>query len=336
MTVFFTSQYRKKNDNNGQKNRSLSCSSIMFTVSSLSLTVRSFAKLNCGLEVLHKRADGFHAINTVFMRISLHDTLTLELAPHDSTSSFDSSLASTTVHVHCEPELGIPAEQNIAFKAAQMLLEHPSAHQRFDKHDAVSITIHKRIPTGGGLGGGSSNAAHTLLALNNLLGNPLSQPELLQIAACVGSDVPFFILDTPCSVGTSRGEVLQPLDVRLPYWIVLVCSGIHVATPWAYKALARTQDSSRPASDFAAICTADHLADAAWLHEHIVNDFESVVFAEHPFLATLKERLYDAGAVFAQMSGSGSTLFGFFTSEEAAHTAQQRFSDTQAIVCQPV
>jgi 4-diphosphocytidyl-2-C-methyl-D-erythritol kinase len=300
------------------------------------LRLTAHAKINLGLEVLHKRTDGFHALNTLFVRVALADCMTITSLPEQSATGQHQS----NLHVFCSPALDVPEEQNLAFKAASLLaseapnLSFPPTH----------IDIEKHIPTGGGLGGGSSNAASTLLALNDVWNVNASKARLHVLAAQLGSDVPFFLLNAPIAIGASRGEVLQPLDFTssytLPYWIVLVCPGIHISTPWAYKALQRSEQRSedahaRQASDYKALLS-QCIANPSLFQQYFVNDFEEVVFREHPPLERIKSRLYDAGAFFALMSGSGSTMFGLFHTEEAATAAQKQLAEYTTFVCQNV
>jgi 4-diphosphocytidyl-2-C-methyl-D-erythritol kinase len=331
------------------------------TSSTRMIATRSFAKINLGLEVLHKRADSFHALNTIFLRVSLADSLVVAARPQAASSA-------ASIELHCEPALDVSNEDNLAYKAANMICQalygsdgdsqtHSQTHSQTYSL-ALALSLLKRIPTGGGLGGGSSNAASALMACAELLRDHpravmptsarisasisartsasasaqtelLELSELLRLAARLGSDVPFFVLRTAAALGTGRGEVLTPLSVRLPYWILLVCSGVHVSTPWAYRALGRgteTSHSTRPATDYAALLP--HIVAAPeQFAAAFVNDFEPAVFAEHPLLERIKSRLYDAGAFFALMSGSGSTMFGLFTSREAAEQAQSAFED---------
>jgi 4-diphosphocytidyl-2-C-methyl-D-erythritol kinase len=284
----------------------------MPTVSAQPLRLAAHAKINLGLEVLHKRDDGFHAIDTLFLRISLADTITVKAALKQH------------LQVTCVPTLDVPQEQNLAYKAASLLASE------FPKHPIPPTHIHikKRIPLGGGLGGGSTDAAYTLLALNEYWGINADKSHLQALAAQLGSDIPFFILDVPASVAWGRGEVLMPCFKRpFRFWILLVCSGIHISTAWAYKALGRTEDhhTGYP-SDFAAyIFQSFHHPER--FREFVTNDFESVVFQEHPSLERIKSGLYDAGAFFALMSGSGSTMYGLFRTKKDAQAAQKLFAE---------
>jgi 4-diphosphocytidyl-2-C-methyl-D-erythritol kinase len=293
------------------------------------------AKINLGLEVLHKRAsDNFHEINTIFVRISLADRLVVSVGAADNVSG-------KQITVHCEPELVIPDNDNLVYKAAeaaQMLaLEHGSGAL-----PPVAIALQKHIPMGAGLGGGSSDAGAVLRAMATLWGNDaLPAEELRAKAAAIGSDVPFFMENASCAVASGRGENVQVLDMQLPYHIVVVSPPIHVSTAWAYNALQRSikADTQREPSNFPALL-AEALAKPNLLRQYFKNDFEDVVFQEYPFLATIKSSLYDHDAVFALMTGSGSSVFGLFESNSEAQTiaaaVREEFPECMVNVCEAV
>jgi 4-diphosphocytidyl-2-C-methyl-D-erythritol kinase len=316
-----------------------------------SIATLSYAKINLGLEVLHKRTDGFHAINTIFLRVSLGDAL-LAAAKHGATNEETNE---ESVIVECTPALDVPSTENLAYKAAKLLQNwfvEQNPHSTTADYP-MHLALQKRIPTGGGLGGGSANAASALRACADLWTNSAlwdadslpARPDsatLERLAALLGSDVPFFMLNESAAIGTGRGEVLQPLSARLPYWILLVCSGIHVSTPWAYRALGRSSDpeTHQPSAYAAAFRDSSAQVVSAQAAEYFprvfVNDFEPPVFAAYPLLERIKSRLYDSGAFFALMSGSGSTMFGLFTSQDAAEQAQQAFGEYQTFICRNV
>lgn len=239
-------------------------------------------KINLGLHILYKREDGYHAIESGMLEIPFHDIL--EIVPA-ARFSFASS------------GLPIPGTDNICVQAFRLL-------QREYQLPDVRMQLHKLVPMGGGLGGGSSDAAQTLIGLNRLFDLQLSDVQLESYAAQLGSDCPFFIKGG-LQLAKGRGEVVQPLDLKLPHWhICLVNAGIHVPTKEAYAHV--TPHADRPNLE-----TILRLPVSEWKAQ-LVNDFEKSVFAQYPVLAGLKQELYDAGAVYAAMSGSGSTLFGLF------------------------
>lgn len=274
------------------------------------MIVEAQAKLNLGLQVLRKRPDGYHDINTVFVRIPLSDEIEI--------------LPSVGLSCQTNPDLGIPEESNLAYRAAAMLRE------RYKTDLGATIKITKRIPHGGGLGGGSSDAASVLVALNEMWGVGASACELREIGLQLGSDVPFFISDGAAVAG-GRGELLEYFQYTLPYSVLLVFPDIHVSTAWAYKSL-RTGGEAKPALDFRA-CISESKSNPGKLKACLVNDFESTVFGEFPELGQIKEKLYEAGAIFALMSGSGSTVFALFDDENNIKIAQKSLSNYRTYCC---
>ena len=251
------------------------------------VTVPAYAKINLGLRVLGKRPDGFHELRTVFQTISLADRLTITYEP----------AARTEITVEGMPDV----PDNLAARAAAAVLSELRLKA------SVHIHIEKRIPMGAGLGGGSSDAAAILQALPILAGCPIPMPRLFQLAAPLGSDVPFFLLGGT-ALGLGRGEELYPLPNLPPLEGVLITPNIHVSTPDAYRALSPTlTDSANKLASFQESVRQP-------LVEPLVNDFEAVVFAQHPQLAALKASLLSKGAYQALMSGSGSSVFALFKS----------------------
>lgn len=286
------------------------------------LLLQAHAKINIGLDVLGKRPDGFHEIRSIFVPISLADEIIVAEA--------------STLTVDCQPPVTGDVEDNLVMRAARLLQGcAPNVDQ------GAKITVVKHIPTGGGLGGGSSDAASVLRALAERWGCGCSEQDLLRHALTLGSDVPFFLKGQPALV-EGRGEVVTPLDITIPWFIVVVLPGLHVSTPDAYSALQRgpyipsptdhVQRSAFMRSAIELLTTAQISADGHPLH----NDFEDVVFARHPELASIKATLRDAGAFFASMSGSGSTMYGLFTTEEGGKAALERFKSMPAYLCHPV
>ena len=246
--------------------------------------VNALAKLNLSLEVLEKRADGYHNLRTLFQTISLADEIDIDYEP----------AAATTIDIDSD----IP--DNLIVRAARLVLDELGVMGR------LSFRLTKNIPMGAGLGGGSSDAAAILLSLPTLAGRSIGLDRLLELAADLGSDVPFFVIGGT-ALGLSRGEELYPVsDVR--YNLALATPDLHVGTPDAYRALARSE-SYRPernaARDF--LLTGD---PAYW-----TNDFEAAVFARHPELGDLRRKLEASGVESVRMSGSGSSLFGICSDE---------------------
>jgi len=245
-------------------------------------------KINLGLQILKKRNDGFHEIESAMLEIPFYDAL--EVVEADSLSFRSSGLE-------------IPGRGNLCTDAFQLL-------QQDFAIPPVAIHLHKVIPMGGGLGGGSSDGAKTLVALRDLFHLEITKAKLREYAAELGSDCPFFI-DGGLQLATGRGELLEKLSLRLPaIHIVLVNAGIHVPTKDAYAHVVPNPDQ-KPLTELLN-------AGLEFWKGHLVNDFEQSVFQQHPVLADVKADLYKAGASYAAMSGSGSTLFGLFTEKPAA------------------
>ncbi len=264
--------------------------------------VSAFAKVNLGLRVLGKRADGYHELRTIFQTISLADRLEIAFTSGRSTE------------IRLEDAARI--SNNLAERAARMAMEAMGAT------GLVEIRLKKRIPVGAGLGGGSSDAAAVLLALPVLVGKTIGFGALNEMAGRLGSDVPFFLIGG-AAVGIGRGTELFPLpDVGEPPGILLV-PGIHVDTPWAYSALSprlTTESQQNKIVSFQSQ-TWDPIADG-----RAANDFEEVVFERYGRLASLKAELIRAGASIAMMTGSGSALFGLFGGKAHASRALAHFS----------
>ncbi len=260
--------------------------------------LRSLAKINLDLRVLHKNADGFHELRTVFQTISLADSIHVEYEPARKTDiSIDDALA-------------IP--DNLIVRAAEAVLEEAKNHAR------VRFRLVKKIPMGAGLGGGSSNAASVLLALPVLAGKQVSLQKLVELGAQLGSDVPFF-LTGGTALGLGRGTELYTLPDIAQEPILLVAPGVHVATGAAYQALGRsltfTGLSSSINSFGAYVRTLEQLRSARLASALSANDFETVVTRQYPPLKKIQAKLWGIGLrKQARMTGSGSAFFAIFES----------------------
>lgn len=253
-------------------------------------------KINLGLHVVQKRPDGYHDLQTIFYPVPFRDIL--ELIP-DKTFSFQST------------GLTIPgdASSNLCVKAYHVM------KQRFPDLPPVQILLHKIIPMGGGLGGGSSNGSFTLIGLNKLFNLQLTQEELLDMSLQLGSDCPFFIINEP-AYATGRGEQLHSLDINLKsYYLVLILPGLHVSTAQAFSGVI----PKLPVVDLPTIISK---APETW-RSVLVNDFEASVFTQYPQIEHIKNWLYDQGAVYASMTGTGSTVFGLFSQKPDLKQAPQ-------------
>jgi len=276
-----------------------------------SVRLPAFAKVNLCLHVLGRRADGYHELRTIFQAISLHDTLELALRG--------------TGHVELETtDPGLPAgHDNLAWRALDALRRELRIRQ------GVRASLIKRIPVGRGLGGGSSDAAAALRGILRLTGKKLPEARLLELAASLGADVPFFLRGGR-ALGVARGDEIYPLP-DLPQRAIVVVSprDIAVRTREAYAWLGRQLTKRGQASklwSFCALCWSPQGAGAS-------NDFEAVVFRRHPRLGRIKRELLERGAAEAALAGSGSAVFGVFRSPAQARRAAQGFPKDQVFVC---
>lgn len=250
----------------------------------MTVRLRSLAKINLDLRVLNKRDDGYHNLRTIFQTVSLADTIEIDYEP------------ARRLAIDIQSNVDIPG--NLIEKAAAMLAIPGRFH----------IRLTKRIPMGGGLGGGSSNAASMLLAIPALTERHVPLEKLLEIGSKLGSDVPFFLLGG-AALGLDRGTELYPLADLPPYPAILVTPGLHVSTAEAYRSLNRPNLELRTQNSELLLRTLDTSPPQHW---PVANDFEPVVFRQHPRLKLIKGTLQKLGAGLALMSGSGSTIFGIF------------------------
>ena len=238
-------------------------------------------KINLGLRVIRKREDGYHDIETIFVPIyGLHDEL--EVVPADTFSFAQEGLA-----------LDCNEEDNLIIRCYRLMAA------KYSQIRPVSIRFFKNIPFGAGLGGGSSDAAHMAIALNNLFHLGLTKEQLIQEVRPLGADCPFFIYNVPC-FAKGIGDELTPIDLNLSNLrIILIKPEEGISTREAYAGIVLHPE-----------------ATGQILNERVyVNDFEYSVFPHHPAIAQIKKRLLDAGAIYAAMSGSGSTVFGLFKND---------------------
>jgi 4-diphosphocytidyl-2-C-methyl-D-erythritol kinase len=258
------------------------------------------AKINLCLHVLAKRVDGYHELAMLMQRIALFDVLDVEL------------VAGCEVSVTCPGLELINCEQNIVEKAARLLLDHVGLSQ------GVAVSLKKNIPVAAGLGGGSSDAAAVLEALNELLGLELPRAELMALGLRLGADVPFFLYGQT-AWATGVGERLQPWSGLPPVTLVLVNPGVAVSTAWVFQNLGLT----RPRSTARIPGFPEGASDLVHL---LHNDLEVVTCQHYPVITTIKERLVASGADGALMSGSGPTVFGLFDEPSRAEQAAQTLS----------
>lgn len=261
------------------------------------LHLESPAKVNLTLEILKKREDGYHEVRTILQKISLHDTLLISLKE-------EKGISVKTSHPHLPT-----GKSNLVYQAAQSLLK------RSDYKGGVRVEIKKKIPLGAGLGGGSSNAAMTLKALNQLLGLDLSEKELMEMGVGIGADVPFFFLEG-AAIGSGIGERLEKIGLPV-LWYVLIYPNFEVSTRWAYQHFVLTKSQFH-------INLHKFMRTPEDISRGLRNDLEGVVSKEHPQIGIMKKMLRSAGALGALMTGSGPTVFGIFSEERAALEAYEK------------
>jgi 4-diphosphocytidyl-2-C-methyl-D-erythritol kinase len=264
-----------------------------------SIEIRSYAKINWTLDVLFKRDDGFHELRTIYQTVSLHDTLAI-------------TETDAPIEIHCEDPRVPCDETNLAYKAAALLREATG------RSKGARIEIEKRIPVAAGLGGGSSNAATTLLGLIKLWQIESDDRTLFQIAARLGSDVPFF-LRGGTALGVGRGEEVYGIEQAECQHLLLVNPGFAVSTSDAYGKLSRLTRSEAASIIPFTLLAAKGVSGLPLVAR---NDLEEAVLAAHPEIAEVKRRLLSLGARHALMSGSGATVFGVFDNSQAIEQAE--------------
>jgi 4-diphosphocytidyl-2-C-methyl-D-erythritol kinase len=244
-------------------------------------------KINLGLRVVQKRQDGYHNIETVFFPLPFHDILEMVPATGNGISFTNTGLV-----------INGNTADNLCVKAYELL------RKDFPTIPAVQLHLYKQIPAGAGLGGGSADGAFALQLLNKRFNLGLSTERLIGYALELGSDCPFFIINKPCTA-TSRGEELTPVELDLSnYLFTIVNPGIHVSTASVFSSI-------KPAIPEKPLPQIIKQPIATWRNE-LINDFEPGVFAQYPAIKEIKDQLYNKGAVFASMSGTGSTVYGIF------------------------
>lgn len=263
------------------------------------ITLKAPAKINIRLKITGRRPDGYHELISIMVPVGIFDHLELE------------TMDSNRVEVHCQGRPLSQGKENLVYRAAEAFRLKTGIKK------GISIKLRKEIPIAAGLGGGSSDAAHTLTALNRLHSEPLTSPELHDLALKLGADVPFF-LDCRPALATGVGEQLEPLENWPELWYVIITPPLHVSTAWVYGNLKLELTSNEYDYIVAALKTGTFNVS-----QILENDLERVTSARFPIINTLKNRLMDAGAEGALMSGSGPSVFGLFSSKNSADAAKQ-------------
>lgn len=293
------------------------------------VSVPAPAKVNLILRILDRRPDGFHNLWSVMQTVRLEDEVLIRL-----------NARGDDIKLQCESQALTTDHTNLVYRAAA------AVRQRSKQMVGLDITLIKRIPMGAGLGGGSSDAAATILGLNHILNLGWSAADMVDVGQALGSDVPFFFF-APSAVVSGRGEHVGAIEVTGSRWVVLINPGFSIDTKWAYQQLSKTRSQVRPLSDKHAAL--DQNGKVPW--EQVLslaeNDFEAPVFQSHPQLREIKTELLKAEAEVALLSGSGATVFGVFPTEEKAKQAVARFSiypqykifavsaDVNPLLCRP-
>jgi len=254
------------------------------------------AKINLGLNIVERRPDGYHNLETVFYPVRLNDALEVQQMNEAFPSAVDCDLKVTNISVDGDEQ------RNLVVRAYQML------KQDFPDLPRIHAHLYKAIPTQAGMGGGSSDGAFMIRLLNQMFALKMGNQRMIDVSAKLGADCPFFIQDKP-SYAEGIGERLQPIDLQLgDYQLAIVKPPIPVPTKEAFSRI-KPRKPQKNCLDIV------RQPVSSWRHE-LVNDFEESVFALHPEIAVVKQRLYDMGAVYASMSGSGSAVFAFFRSQD--------------------
>ena len=289
------------------------------TTASAVLTENAYAKVNLGLKVLARRADGFHEIRSILQNVSLADSLHFCPAAAFSMSCSDPALST--------------GEDNLVTRAAARFTE-AVGHRRMGS--SYHIHVEKRIPLGAGLGGGSADAAAVLRGLNHLAGRPLDHGQLQQLGAELGSDIPFALVGGTALV-KGRGETLEPLQwVGLPCHYALVYPGLEVSTAWAYSQVEPGLTEASPYLRFIDSLRGGRV-DGKRLRQVLENDLQALVERANPIVAVVGSQLMAAGAVASSMSGSGSAVYGIFDDRSAAESAAEklRVAGFRSFCCTP-
>lgn len=271
------------------------------------ITVYAPAKINLVLRILDRRPDGYHNVWSLMQTVALEDTLSISIN-HDH----------SVITLCCDDSSLKTDHTNLVYRAAAAVLEQSGRAVGLD------IALAKRIPMGAGLGGGSSDAAATIIGLNRILKLGWSPKEMAQVGQALGSDVPFFFF-TPAATVSGRGEKVTPVRIMERRWVVLVNPNFPVETKWAYQQLSQSRTEVVPISGSHAALDTERELSWKQVLDLVENDFETPVFQAFPLLRDIKQRLTAGGAEVALLSGSGATVFGIFHDEAGARSAQASF-----------
>jgi len=264
------------------------------------IEINTPAKINIGLNVIRKRSDGYHDIHTIFYPVNLFDKIVIG-------ESAEFAFISNNDSIKNDPK-------NLIFKAKESLENH------LERKFKCRIELEKNIPIGAGMGGGSSDAAAVLTGLNDFLKLNLRSQSLVNVAAKIGADVPFFLNPKP-SYAVSKGDELKEINFKINYPVLIVNPGVHISTRWAYENIKPKNSEINLLELFDG-----RAPDFISLKGIVTNDFEEIIFEKFPELGEIKSEMYFLGALFALMTGTGSTIFGIFPDKISVKKASEVFS----------
>ena len=274
------------------------------------ISYKSCAKVNLGLQIHNKRTDGYHNIHTVFHEIDFHDLITI------NKRNYGCEFSSNVKWLKND-------NTNLCVKAWEIMVQKYGI-------DGIDINVEKNIPRGGGLGGGSSNAASILKAINILYKLGIKHDELIRLARGLGADVPFFI-NGGLQAGDGIGDKLTVLKRDCDWLYLIIMPDLKIDTNWAYKEMRYFLDSPRKKTKFASFIQKKNIP-----FDVFENDFETIVFPAYPEIGLIKDKLRDYGARFASLSGSGSTVYGIFDEDADINSAESYFSSQyKTIISRP-
>ena len=277
----------------------------------MSISVQSNAKINLALYINHKRSDGYHDISTLMQEINFRDEIIISKNKNNKINIYSKGIKTPT------------DKTNLCYIAAASFLH------TFNINDGVDITIHKKIPIGAGLGGGSSNAISTIKALGKIFKIDIDNQNLFSMATTLGADVPFFI-DGCLQYAEGKGHDLQPLPPLFkPYFFLLILPKISISTLWAYDEYKKYLENQSNRSKF-------HPLSRGLDWSLLGNDFEKVVLSTYPEIKRIKDDLQNNGSLFSSLSGSGSTMFGVYDNLESVNKAKDLFKAYQTFTALPV
>ena len=285
------------------------------------------AKINIGLRIVSKRSDGYHELETVFYPVGLECGLPHQPDPFDDVLEVtcDRGEVSGCRFQFVGNRIDCPPKKNLVVRAAsQFVGKYNSLYNDLLQFGMFEITLDKHLPDGAGLGGGSADAAFTLQLLNEITGSHFTKEELMEIALKLGADCPFFLENRPC-FAAGIGELLTPIELNLKgYTILIVKPSISVSTKDAFDGIT----PHRPDFDLRVL---PYLPVEEW-KDKVKNDFEATVFEKFPELAAIKNNLYESGAVYASMSGSGSAIYGIYKEAAVGMKERERLESTYPTV----